>query len=307
MSLADRGYVAGVHPLELWLAEFLHRHPGATLAQAVAESVEERQEVYRWLFATRSKRAQDRRIRTLLEVEAFLEIHRRWRRAGYPFDSLVPSLATAIGTSADRPDALAELIGIVLAGGVRYPVPRIVELRFAEETPYETRLARRVEPGRRVMAPDVAAVLRRALVGVVEEGTGRGAWQSVRPAVGAPPQIGGRGGRLLESRAVNRTATFAFFIGDRFFGTITAYVPGQRAGEYRFTSALAIDAFNQIAPALVPLFEPREPAIPELRADDDYPESPGQRAAQSSDVSKLLPLPPQPPHVKRSQRPDSPS
>ena len=32
MSLSDRGYVARVHPLELWVIEYLSRHPDATLA-----------------------------------------------------------------------------------------------------------------------------------------------------------------------------------------------------------------------------------------------------------------------------------
>ena len=33
MSLSDRGYVARVHPLELWVIEYLSRHPDATLAR----------------------------------------------------------------------------------------------------------------------------------------------------------------------------------------------------------------------------------------------------------------------------------
>src|SRR3546814_4280978 len=57
---------------------------------------------------------------------------------GYPFDRLVPSYATAIGTSGDRPDALAELMGIVVNNGIRLPTVRIERLRFAADTPYET-------------------------------------------------------------------------------------------------------------------------------------------------------------------------
>jgi hypothetical protein len=37
------------------------------------------------------------------------------------------------------------------------------------------------------------------------------------------------GGRLISQRVVDRTAIFVFFLGDRFFGTITAYVPGSVA------------------------------------------------------------------------------
>ncbi|MDT9151287.1 hypothetical protein RSW37_26500, partial [Escherichia coli] len=76
-------------------------------------------EVYSWLFKTRHRSARDSRIRTMLEVEAFLDIHQRWARLGYPFDHLVPSLATALGSSGDRPAALAELMGIIQNGGIR--------------------------------------------------------------------------------------------------------------------------------------------------------------------------------------------
>ena len=59
---------------------------------------------YRWLFRPRTAGAQNHRIRTMLEREAFRRIHAQWQSTGYPFPSLVPSLATALGTSADRPD-----------------------------------------------------------------------------------------------------------------------------------------------------------------------------------------------------------
>ena len=110
MDLPDRGFVARLHPLELWLVAFRLRQPEASLADALAASRTERQAVYRWLFLTRAKDAQDNRIQTMLEVEAFGEIHRRWVRLGYPFGQLVPSLATALGSSGDRPAALVELM-----------------------------------------------------------------------------------------------------------------------------------------------------------------------------------------------------
>lgn len=37
-SLPDQGYVARVHPLELWLLDYLGHHPQATFADAVAAS-----------------------------------------------------------------------------------------------------------------------------------------------------------------------------------------------------------------------------------------------------------------------------
>ena len=141
-SLADRAYIARVHPLKLWLASYLQDHPDATRAAVLEAGAGARQESYAWLFKTRHKSAQDRRIRILLEEDAFVRIHEAWRRLGYPFESLVPSYATAIGSSADRPEALAELIGIILNDGVWQPSVRVERLHFAAATPYETVLRR---------------------------------------------------------------------------------------------------------------------------------------------------------------------
>jgi hypothetical protein len=106
LSLIDRGYVAGVHPLELWLVAYLRRHPAARLSEVLSASAGERQAVYSWLFNTQRRHAQDKRIKSLLEMQVFLEIQRRWQRLGYPFASITPSLAAAIGSSGDRPAAL---------------------------------------------------------------------------------------------------------------------------------------------------------------------------------------------------------
>ena len=46
-----------------------------------------------------------------------------------------------------------------------------------------------------------------------------------------------------------------FFLGDRFFGTITAYVPGTIAGSYHFTSALAVQLLKALEPQLDPLLK----------------------------------------------------
>ena len=120
------------------LARYLTTHPDARYKDAIEASGGERIAVYDWLLKTVHRNAQDVRIRSLLEVEAFLEIHRRWKRLGYPFDSLVPSLATAIGSSGDRPAALAELMGIILNDGVRVPTVLIESMHFGAGTPYET-------------------------------------------------------------------------------------------------------------------------------------------------------------------------
>jgi membrane peptidoglycan carboxypeptidase len=273
MSLADRGYVAGMHPLELWLVTYLQQHPGANWGEIVDASADVRQEVYGWLF-NGSLHKQDTRIRILIEQEAFARIWENWRSYGYPFGHLVPSYGTAIGASGDRPDALAELMGIIQNDGVRMPTISIEELRFAEGTPYETTLKRASEP-ERVMAPEVAATLRRALTGVVAEGTARRLVGTYKAPDGTELPVGGKtgtgdnryhhfaaGGGVTSSHVVDRTATFVFYLGDRFFGTVTAYVPGQDAARFHFTSALAVQLLKALEPELRPLIGSPEPAPP---------------------------------------------
>ncbi|HVR28641.1 MAG TPA: transglycosylase domain-containing protein, partial [Thermoanaerobaculia bacterium] len=264
LSLADRGYVARVHPLELWLVEYLSRHPDASLADVLEASAGARQEAYGWLHRTRHKRAQDRSIRTLLEVEAFVEIHRAWRRLGYPFDTLVPSYATAIGSSADRPAALAELLGILANDGLRRPTARLTRLHFGAATPFETVLERQPFAGERVLHPEVAALARQELLGVVRSGTAARARKTIHLADGTKLEVGGKtgtgdnrqkrsGGSAGRAGVLNRTASFVFVLGDRFYGTVVAYVPGQAAADYRFTSSTAVQVFNYLLPALEPV------------------------------------------------------
>ena len=93
-------------------------------------------------------------FRNSIPERAFERIAEEWRRLGYPFEHLVPSLATSIGSSADRPAALAELMGIVVNGGIRRPTHRISDLHFAQGTPWETALRPTPVVGERVMARD---------------------------------------------------------------------------------------------------------------------------------------------------------
>jgi membrane peptidoglycan carboxypeptidase len=271
-SLMDRGFLARVHPLELWLVAYLRQNPDAELSKVLQASTSERQAVYGWLFKTQSRHAQDGRIRSLLELQAFLEIQRSWQRLGYPFTSVTPSLAAAIGSSGDRPAALAKLMGIIVNGGLSYPTVLIDRLDFAADTPYETSLTRSEVAGDQVMAPEVAAVVRRSLVEVVAQGTARGLNAALRHEGRGHHVVGGKtgtgdhryetfapGGRLIESRVVERAATFVFLIDDRFFGTMTAYVAGAQAAQYEFTSALPVRLLGILLPALVPLIDTSGP------------------------------------------------
>ncbi len=273
LGLADLGFSAGVHPLELWLVGFLRAHPGASWSQAKEASRDQIQETYQWLFTTRHRSAQDIRIKTIMELEAFLEIHKAWQRVGYPFSSLVPSYATAIGSSADRPNALAELVGLIMNDGIRYPSVLIDRLRLAEGTPFESDWALGDTVSRRLLSLEVCQALRPLLLDVVEHGTavrgfhafpdGRGGFIPLGGKTGTGDQrfeTFSKGGQLLESRAVNRTATFVFFLGSRFFGTVTAHVHGEVAKKYDFTSSMPVQILRLLQPSLKPLLEAPPPS-----------------------------------------------
>lgn len=259
-SLEELRRKRGVHPLEIWVLEQLIRNPGAGWGQLLEASVQARRDAYAWLFSSRRKQAQDKRIEIMMERDAFAEIHKAWKRLGFPFDSLVPSYATALGSSGDNPAALAELAGIILNDGVRQPTARLERLHFAEATPWETVVDRKPVAGERVMRPEIAAALKSAMFRVVEAGTARRAKDSVVTSDGRVIPVGGKtgtgdnrieavlpGGRRVEAGVLNRTATFVFIVGDRFYGVITAFVPGSKAAGYEFTSALPVQAFKTLA------------------------------------------------------------
>ncbi|WP_442499171.1 transglycosylase domain-containing protein [Methylobacter sp. sgz302048] len=296
-DLQDQGYITKIHPLELWLAGYLAKHPNATRDEVLAASVEQRQAVYRWLLKSKRKHAQQRRIMTLLEAEAFKEIHRAWVRLGYPFQALTPSYATSIGASGDRPAALAELMGILQNDGVRQPLIRFESLHYAEATPFETLLNRSPGKGERVMPPEVARVARGALIGVVEGGTASRLRGVYTDPEGKPLAVGGKTGtgdhrrevwgergHLIESKFISRAAVFAFFMGDRFFGVITAYVAGPNAEQYHFTSSLPVQIVKFLAPTLSPLVN---------RSSNNPGSMPVPRMAMT-DKNNITPAPKQP-------------
>jgi membrane peptidoglycan carboxypeptidase len=263
LDLQDRGYLAGVHPLEMWLVSHLLAHPDSSWPEVLDASTQARVHAYQWLFRTSRRSQQDRRIRLLLETEAFERIHEGWQRTGYPFSAITPSLAAAIGSSADCPTALAELLGILQNGGVRKQSLRVERLTLGQGSRYETRLVPEAHAPEQVIRPGVAAAVRDALFDVVENGTGRRAQGALADANGVEYRVGGktgtgedrfkefaRGGQLIGSHAVSRSAVFAFVIEDRFYGIVTAYVPGEMSESYRFTSSLAAQVFRQLSPVI---------------------------------------------------------
>ena len=263
LTLADYAYLLRVQPLELWCAGELFKSPSLEWKRLFERSGEARKAGSGWLFEARSRKAQDLRLRIRIERDAFVRMTPYWKRLGFPFEDLVPSLGTAIGSSSDRPAALAELIGIIVNDGLRMPAVRLEELRFGSGTPYHTVLEPEPAPGMRVMEGAVARAVREVLTGVVEKGTARRLAGAFANPNGTPITAGGktgsgdnrfqtvsRGGQIVSSRVLNRTATFVFYIGDRYFGVITAFVPGQQAEEYEFTSALPVAILRLLGPSI---------------------------------------------------------
>ncbi|HEY3168834.1 MAG TPA: glycosyl transferase family 51, partial [Candidatus Binatia bacterium] len=199
-----------------------------------------------------------------LERDAFSRMAPYWQRLGFPFQTMVPSYATAIGSSSDRPVALAELVGILVNDGVRRPSASLAKVHFAGGTPYETLLERTPKEGERVLAPEIAGTVRRAMAEVIEQGTARRLNGVFKLSDGKVVTVGGktgsgdnrfetfnRAGGIITSRATNRTATFVFYIGERYFGVITAYVQGREADNYHFTSSLPVTLVKLLAPTLL--------------------------------------------------------
>jgi hypothetical protein len=284
LNLSDYGYLLGIHPLRVWCAGELEHNPKLTWRELWDRSGAARQAADAWLFQARNRSAQDLRLRIRIEQDAFSRMTAFWKRLGFPFDRLVPSYATAIGSSGDRPEALAQLMGILLNDGIMKPTIRMTELRFAGKTPYETVMEPLADQGTRVLPAAIPRAMLPVLAQVVKTGT------AVRLAgafkIGDKPLVvGGKtgsgdnrynavahSGEVVASRPVDRTAVFAFYIEDRYFGVITVYVPGKDAGDYGFTSSLPVAILKLLAPHIEngweqPLTAPAAPGRSLMVAD----------------------------------------
>ena len=296
LTWLDYAYLLDLHPLEVWCGGALERDPQAPWEELAANSGEVRRQCQSWLFAEKHRGAQDLRLRIRIERDAFAEMLKDWRRLGFPFASLVPSYATAIGSSADRPEALADLMGVIVNGGLRKHVGLIQSLRFGPGTPYETAFEIQPPSDDRVMSEAVARALRTTMIGVVERGTARridGAF-AVNGAdtlvVGGKTGSGDnriqavdRNGQRTSSRATNRTATFVFYVGDRFYGVVTALVFGRSADHYGFTSALPVEVLRRFAPQISSLYAPEAKPAGTQTAEAAGASSAGGRASPSEE------------------------
>lgn len=286
LTSADYAYLLSVHPLDLWCAGELYKNANFSWEKLYAASAEARRLGAAWLLNNRNQRAQDLRLRIRIEKDAFNRMTPYWQRLGFPFKTMVPTYATAIGSSSDRPVALADLVGILVNDGARRPAASLTRVHFAKGTPYETLMERTPDKSEQVLVPEVARTVRRAMADVVEQGTARRLSGTFKLSDGKTVTVGGktgsgdnrfqtfaRGGELISSRATNRTATFVFYIGERYFGVVTAYVQGREAENYGFTSSLPVTLMKILAPTIVARMEnknieqPKSPAVEETQPE----------------------------------------
>jgi membrane peptidoglycan carboxypeptidase len=275
LTTLDFAYLLSIHPLDLWCAGEYRKNPHLSWNELLNRSQQARLAGSSWLLNSRNRKAQDLRLRIRIERDAFARLTPYWQRLGFPFKTLVPSYATSIGSSGDRPVALAELVGILVSDGVRRPGTSLTKIHFAPETPFETVLERKENQGEVVLRPEVARAARKAMAQVVAQGTARRLHGVFKYPDGKLMIVGGktgsgdnriqafnRQGAVISSRATNRTATFVFYIDDRYYGVVTAYVQGREAENYKFTSALPVTIVKLLAPAILDHAQQRAVAAP---------------------------------------------
>jgi membrane peptidoglycan carboxypeptidase len=299
------------------LADLRSPERRALLEQIAAAEEKRTHASARWLLAHRNRLIADTRLRIRIERDAFERMTPGWRRLGFPFEHLVPSYATALGSSADRPTALAELMGILVNDGRRLPTYDIERLSFAAGTPYETVMTHARAAGERVISEPIARTVRRVLGEVVDRGTARRLKGVFHGAANQPLPVGGktgsgdnryetfaRDGTLLTARPVSRTGVFVFYLGERWYGVITASVAGDKAGDYSFTSSLPLAALKLLAPTLSaairhePLREAPQLAVrQEPRRDGPAPAPLPRPPHGGTRIARLQQPPPPPPQL----------
>ncbi len=256
----DLGYITRLHPLELWLVAYMQDN--ILTRELRKKAIPIINESYNWILKPNKERARKRGISQLLEIDAFHHIHKKWRNVGYSFPKLVPSYATAIGSSGDKPISLARLVGIIINNGNMCKERKFEYIHFGKNTPYESLL--KFNGGcKNVIDQRVADVVKNAMLGVVNNGTARKIKSAYKEfSVGGKTGTGDNKYKIynkkwkLKGKSVkNRTGTFVFFINSKWFGVLTTYVNGENASKYKFTSSLPMKILSMLKPELAPLLK----------------------------------------------------
>ena len=295
-DINDRAYITGIHPIELWMAARLIENPAATWTELRRGAVNLAPEIYTWLKKSNNERLKTRHVYTMLEQDAFVELQKNWKAKGFPFQRLIPSFATAIGVSGDTPSALASLMGVVVNAGKRLPNAEFTRVSLGKDTPYERNYTFAPDRTETVLDPQIAAIVKENLENVVQNGTGRRAKKAITFSNGLSWPVGGKTGtgdnrieymdehgRVTISTARNRTATFVFTFGDKYYGSIVAYAPGEESEKEDFTSSLPVQAFKQIMGEITPILEQHNSAL----IDSQLQAQRAAEAAAKAEAEKL--------------------
>lgn len=249
-------------PLELAAIAALVEDPEASLTDVMLATAESRGAARDWIAAQASTLDTRRGVHYAIEEEVFAELQQEWARAGYPFERLTPSLATALGSSGDRPASLARLVAAVREGGLVPVLSHVKLVRLFEGTPYETWLRPAEAQPVRAFGPEVAGAVERLLVRVAERGTGhasQGPWQTEAGSW----EVGGktgtsdhvllvrdRSGRIIERRTVARSGAWVFFAGPCVVGTVVMFEQGEDAATHHFHGGDAAELSRAVLRAI---------------------------------------------------------
>lgn len=272
ITLHERAYVAGLHPIDMWLAAQLIDNTDTPFSDLRRGVVRMAPSVYDWLKESDNEFVKTRHVFTMLEQDAFIYLHKNWADKGFPFRRLIPSFASSIGVSGDTPKALANLMGVIENDGKRYKDVEFTNISLGKDTPYERNFICTTNDAEQVLDPQIAAIVKENLENIVQNGTARRAQNVFKDTayedkwhVGGKTGTGDnrieyhdRFGNTTLSEVRNRTATFVFTFGDQYYGSIVAYAAGEHAQDEDFTSALPVQAFNEIIKRLVPVLEQQD-------------------------------------------------
>ncbi len=223
--------------------------PARRGTQALEASTDVRQQVYSWLFKgnmLQAGRAHQDPARRAGQLSG--RVLDNWRALGYPFGHLVPSLGTRAGClrrpagcarRADGHHPQRRCSSCPASRSSRLPLPRYA---VRNDAGAQRRSGARHGPRRGGADPAP-----RMLTGVVDDGTASRLHGAYLTADGSALPVGGKtapgttvstGSRLAAGLSASRAIEphprpSIFFLGDRYFGTVTAYVPGPESGAFQ--------------------------------------------------------------------------
>lgn len=263
----------------------------------ISQTEAERLAAAEWLINPRKMkpgiiRAQKKAIGIEMEREAFSNyIHPLMTEMGYAFSSENFSLGAVLGSISNTQAGLSEFAGNIVNGGLNKPVRTITQMEYAVGIPTFNRvMTPPVKPARQVTPPEVARVMQESLRHVAEYGTLR----SIRYALEESPNAGrfiitgktgtgrnvvynqGRGGSKTVAESKSLTSTIMITIIDtktneKYFGSVLAYVEGQKSAKHHFSSELAKAVFINLAPVIKKLMESQAPSITPLFVQSSEP------------------------------------